>query len=214
MAIRPTFDSISIASSATIFLTKRASSAKIEKERSSLGRGTGFCEITKDEVMRRFLYLLTSIALAACSTPYQSEGFGGGFKEQRIAEDIFIVSARGNAFTGMETIKTYTLRRAAELSVQNGYKFFTIIAGGQDYKIGYITTPSTYQSTTTGSAYGSGNYAYGTAYTYGTYTPATTTSYRKPRASITIKMLNPPLPQGTNVYNAGDLLKYTTNLIK
>ena len=78
-----------------------------------------------------FIYLLATIALVACSTPYQPKGFGGGFEEQQIAADVFIVSARGNAYTSMEVIKTYTLRRSAELSVENGYEYFAIIEGGQ-----------------------------------------------------------------------------------
>lgn len=165
-------------------------------------------------MMRRVCCLLVLLSLSACSTPYQPQGFAGGYREQRISADQYIVSARGNAAASMDTIKTYTLRRAAELSVQNGYRFFTILEGSQDYKTGFITTPGTYRGTTTGSVYGTGNYAYGSTQTQGTYTPGQTTTYRKPRASITIKMLNPPLPPGTNVFNAEEVLTYTSNVVK
>ena len=140
------------------------------------------------------------VLIAACSTPYQSGGFTGGFEEQQLAADTFIVSAKGNAFTSMESIKTYTLRRAAELAVANRYGYFVILEGGEHYKTGVITTPGTYQSTTTGS------------YTSGTYTPGTTTSIEKPRASITVKMFNLPLPEGVNAYDAQEVLKYTSNV--
>ncbi len=140
------------------------------------------------------------ILIAACSTPYQSRGLFGGVQEQQLADDTFIVSARGNAYTSMQSIKTYTLRRAAELAVANGYGYFVILEGGQHYKTGVITSPGTYQSTTTGY------------YTSGTYTPGATTTYEKPRASITVKMFNLPLPEGVNAYDAQEVLKYTSNV--
>src|SRR5690242_7138359 len=72
--------------------------------------------------------------LAACATPtpYQPLGAGnsrasGGFAEQRVAPDLYLVSFTGNTLTSRQRVESYLLFRAAELTLQNGYDSFTIV---------------------------------------------------------------------------------------
>lgn len=72
-------------------------------------------------------------ALPACATPtpYQplgarGTGASGGFSEQRITPNRYLVSFAGNSLTSRQRVETYLLFRAAELTVQNGYDSFTI----------------------------------------------------------------------------------------
>lgn len=72
-----------------------------------------------------------TLGLAACEsgpTPYQPGGNGDrGFSETRIENDRWRISFKGNSLTGRETVETYMLYRAAELTLQNGYDHFTIV---------------------------------------------------------------------------------------
>ncbi|MGO4409849.1 MULTISPECIES: CC0125/CC1285 family lipoprotein [unclassified Brevundimonas] len=71
-------------------------------------------------------------ALAACSTatPYQpmgapsSEG-AGGYSDVQLQPDRWRVTFAGNSLTSRDTVETYLLYRAAELTVQSGYDWFT-----------------------------------------------------------------------------------------
>jgi len=68
--------------------------------------------------------------LAACetATPYQPLQAGtaaaGGFTDQRIESDRFRVTFQGNTLTSRETVETYLLYRAAELTVAQGFDGF------------------------------------------------------------------------------------------
>lgn len=153
------------------------------------------------------------LALGACQTTYKPRDSFGGFEEQQIGKDSFVVSASGNAYTAMETVKIYALRRSAELTIQNGYTHFSIVDGNEETSTSVITDPGRYSSTTYGSAYGYGGTAYGSATTYGTYTPGYSTTYHKPRTSITIKMFNNPEAGTPRLHDAADVLRYTANVV-
>ncbi len=68
------------------------------------------------------------ILLASCSTSYQCQNmFGNGFSETRTSPDSFIVNFQGNSYTKNDRIMKYAVRRASELCLQNGYKYFKIV---------------------------------------------------------------------------------------
>jgi hypothetical protein len=81
--------------------------------------------------------LAASIALAgllsacATATPYQpnipGQATSGGYSEQRIEANRFRVNFAGNSLTSRETVEGYLLYRAAELTVQEGHDWFTIV---------------------------------------------------------------------------------------
>ena len=129
-----------------------------------------------------FILGLVVATLSGCATAYQSKSFTGGYSETQLGDNIFQVSFRGNGYTSRERAADFTLLRSAEVTVENGFRYFVIVESEKGSKVGAYTTPTT--SNTTGSAYGSGNYAYGNA---------TTTTYggqtyfiSKPRATNTI----------------------------
>ena len=74
--------------------------------------------------------LASLIGLAACETgptPYQpAAGAQSGFSDTRIETNRYRISFKGNSVTDKETVETYMLYRAAELTLQNGYDNFTI----------------------------------------------------------------------------------------
>src|SRR3990172_5158619 len=107
--------------------------------------------------------LLLMGLLSGCATAYKREGFTGGNSETQLGENIFQVSFRGNGYTNEIRASNFSLLRSAEVALENGFRYFAIVESAKGSKVSAYTTPTT--SDTTGSAYGSGNYAYGSATT-------------------------------------------------
>lgn len=84
--------------------------------------------------------LVLAAGLSACATPtpYQPNVHGGmssgGFSEVRLEPNRFRVTFTGNSLTSRETVEGYLLFRAAELTVQNGYDWFTVVERDTDKK--------------------------------------------------------------------------------
>ena len=81
--------------------------------------------------MRTLLLALAVGALSACATETayqpagpQSEGYG--YHEQTIEANRVRISFRGNSLTDRETVETYLLYRAAEITLQQGKDYFVI----------------------------------------------------------------------------------------
>lgn len=84
------------------------------------------------------------IALAGCvtSTPYgpAAEGGGYGFSEQRVEENRYRVTFRGNSSTGREQVENFLLFRAAELTVQNGFDHFIVVENETETQRSYTSS--------------------------------------------------------------------------
>ncbi|MFW5659890.1 MAG: CC0125/CC1285 family lipoprotein [Oceanicaulis sp.] len=81
-------------------------------------------------MVRLFAAIGAAATLAACAapTPYQSAQTGAyGYDEQIIEADRFLVSFNGNTLTDRETVETFLLYRAAELTLERGSDHFTIV---------------------------------------------------------------------------------------
>lgn len=73
--------------------------------------------------------------LGACATsaptPYGPAGAGGyGYAETRVESDRYIVTFSGNSSTTAGQAEGYALRRAAELTLQEGYDWFRVARRG------------------------------------------------------------------------------------
>jgi hypothetical protein len=87
--------------------------------------------------MKRVLFAAVAVvalgALAGCetATPYQPLRPGaaqsGGYSDLRLEQDRWRVTFRGNSVTSRETVETYLLYRAAELTVAQGYDWFETV---------------------------------------------------------------------------------------
>lgn len=71
--------------------------------------------------------LLLILAACAVETPYMPSEGRYGYSEQPIEENRFRVTFTGNPSTPRETVQNYLLYRAAELTVQEGFDYFTIV---------------------------------------------------------------------------------------
>ncbi|MFN3521322.1 MAG: CC0125/CC1285 family lipoprotein [Phenylobacterium sp.] len=84
--------------------------------------------------------LAVSALLAACATatPYQPNLPGqkvkGGYSEVRLEPDRYRVTFQGNSLTSRETVEGSLLYRAAELTVAQGYDWFSVVDRNTDRK--------------------------------------------------------------------------------
>lgn len=81
--------------------------------------------------LRHLILSASAAILAACSTttPYQEASKPGGFdgfSQTLIENDRARVTFGGNSVTERETVENYLLYRAAELTVERGYEYFTL----------------------------------------------------------------------------------------
>ena len=104
------------------------------------------------KVIRNLTLMTSLIVLGACATatPYQEASKPGkfdGFSQTVIEQDRARVSFAGNSITDRDTVENYLLFRAAELTVEQGYDYFTL----QERDLEQITR---LRSTGTTSAFG------------------------------------------------------------
>jgi len=90
------------------------------------------------------LSALLALLVGACvsPTPYApAQVFGGlGYSEERLEDGNYRVAFYGNSLTDVETVDAYLLRRAAELTLENGHDYFTIEEGYTDADIRLFST--------------------------------------------------------------------------
>lgn len=94
--------------------------------------------------------LVAATALSACATatPYQPNVPGqqasGGFSEQRIEANRFRVNFAGNSLTSRETVERYLLYRSAEVTVDQGFDWFSLVERETDRRTRTYVNPDPY----------------------------------------------------------------------
>ena len=74
-----------------------------------------------------------AIAVSGCGgyAPYSYWGGNdSGYSDTRLAENRWTVLYRGNQLTDPAKVTDFTLLRAAELTVTNGFRYFVVVAAG------------------------------------------------------------------------------------
>jgi hypothetical protein len=77
-----------------------------------------------------------------------------GFSSTQLDENVFQVSFRGNGYTRHERANDLALRRSAEVALEHGYPFFTIIDGQRYAEHSTWTTPSSSTTNLNATTYG------------------------------------------------------------
>lgn len=82
------------------------------------------------------------VAACATATPYgpAAQGGGYGFSDQRIEDNRYRITFRGNSVTARETVENALLYRAAELTVDLGYDYFIAVENQTEASRSYRTT--------------------------------------------------------------------------
>jgi hypothetical protein len=100
---------------------------------------------------RRLLSLTAALSLAAAlsacetATPYQPLQAGaaqaGGYSDTKIEPNRFKVTFQGNGMTSRDTVETYLLYRAAELTLHEGYDWFETVDRATDKHVDTYADP-------------------------------------------------------------------------
>ncbi|WP_439636026.1 CC0125/CC1285 family lipoprotein [Oceanicaulis sp.] len=81
-------------------------------------------------MLRSITIITLAAVLAGCAggpTPYAPAGDSRyGLTEQQVESDRFRISFSGNSLTDRDTVETYLLYRAAELTLAQGYDYFRL----------------------------------------------------------------------------------------
>jgi hypothetical protein len=142
--------------------------------------------------------LLVLAGCAADPTPYQPATNGYGFSQQQIENNRYRVTFAGNSATSLDTVRSYMLYRAAEITVESGHDYF-------------VVADQNAQSTTTYRGTGSTPFGFGTGFDSGGFGVGFSSFSAYPIDSYTawadIVVGDGPKPAGDlNAYDARDVL--------
>lgn len=85
--------------------------------------------------------LLSACATSTAYAPVGYDGQRGGYAEQRLEGDRYRVSFSGNSVTSREQVEMGLLLRAAEITVENGYDWFSTVERATDRDVRYQAFP-------------------------------------------------------------------------
>jgi len=73
------------------------------------------------------VFLTAILVLDGCATPYQPRGATGGYVDQKIDDNTYVVSFYGNGKTSRDQVFRMWLYRCADLTSQAGYDYFVVL---------------------------------------------------------------------------------------
>lgn len=141
----------------------------------------------------RLMFIGLPFLIIGCTTPYQSTGATGGFGETRLQENVFTVTFRGNGFTENEQVQDFAMLRCAEVTLENGFNYFSIADKSENGQTMLLHSGGSSQ--TYGMVSSMGNTAYGSFNTYNS--PGYSMPVTKHQTTCTIVCFKekPPEPQ-------------------
>jgi hypothetical protein len=84
-------------------------------------------QLTARRLLSTTLLSLTVLSLCSCATPYRPLKGGTGYASAQVASNEFAVRFQGNADTTLERAYDFALLRSAEVTLQNGFHFFSVV---------------------------------------------------------------------------------------
>ena len=83
--------------------------------------------------MKKTYFLCAAcLILVGCASPYQPIAFTGGYSDMKMQDNVFVVTYRGNGYTSDIQAKDFAMLHCAEVTLQNGYKYFAISGPGSE----------------------------------------------------------------------------------
>jgi hypothetical protein len=128
------------------------------------------------------------LAFLGCASPYQREGFRGGYSENEMGSNRWQVTFSGNAFTSESQARSYAFRRAKEVCAENGFSDFEIQNTQDKSKTVQF---GNYNTACTSNYYGQTNSYYGRT----NCQTSTPTIGEKPSSTVVVQCKSQPAPQ-------------------
>lgn len=99
--------------------------------------------------MKKFIAIIpVLLLLVSCATGYHPMSVSGGFEDFRLSEDTYSVKFLGNEYSSRDQAYQYALRRSAEVTKMNGYRYFKILDSASTVNKRTYQTPITETTTT------------------------------------------------------------------
>lgn len=76
--------------------------------------------------IKSFIPAVFVLLLTSCATAYGPNSWTGGYADEKIDEDSYIVSFYGNGYASEERVWNFWIYRCAELTKLNGYDYFSL----------------------------------------------------------------------------------------
>jgi len=152
---------------------------------------------------------LLALGFAGCVSPTlyaPARGAGEGYSEQKIEEDRYRVTFVGNSDTPRETVETYLLYRAAELTLEKGYDAFLVAERRTEATTEYevALAPPVYGVYHHGRGYRPfPYYAYGYPWCYEVRRPVS----REYEATVHVLLRRGPAPDDPRAYDAHEVVQ-------
>lgn len=150
------------------------------------------------------MLFISLLILSGCASPYQKEGLTGGYSDMRVRDNVFRVSFKGNRVTSEQRVIDLAHVRAAEVTLQNGYKYFIILDQGQFVPASPNTTPAT--ANTSGMVNANNYGIFNIGATNGTYAGGKAESFANLRITLTIACFAEKPQTGSLLYDAQQVL--------
>lgn len=78
------------------------------------------------KTVRLVMCIIFAISVMNCSTPYQPLGALGGYSSNQLGDNTYKVLFKGNQHTKAETVFDNLLLRCAEITIEEGHKYFIV----------------------------------------------------------------------------------------
>ncbi len=140
-------------------------------------------------------------ALNGCATTYQKEGLTGGYSEIQLDENVFTIRFQGNGYTSTAKATDFTLLRSAEVAMEHGFKYFSVVDSDAFRANSSYTAPVVHNTTTDVDVRNIGDMYYADVETTTTTTGGQTYNISKPSSSNTIVCYKEK-PKGLFTYSA------------
>ena len=76
--------------------------------------------------MKNIFVIISILLFAGCATQYKADGLTGGYSQIQINEKTWQVTFRGNGYTSNNRAQKFAMRRAAEITIEQGFTHFII----------------------------------------------------------------------------------------
>lgn len=137
---------------------------------------------------RALLYFTIIFCLASCATAYKPNGLTGGYSEMKLNSNTYVVNFRGNGFTSPERVKAMALLRGADLTKQNGFRYFAVMDADDRVNTSYHSTPTTITGNSFGNYFGYNRFGTYSGSSHYTINPGETYAVNRYGSTLTIKM--------------------------
>lgn len=83
--------------------------------------------------------VLVGLGVSGCATAYGPMTEHGGYRDRQVGPNIWTVNFNGNGFSDPQQVKEFALLRSAEVTLQNGYRYFVILGKADETGYSYET---------------------------------------------------------------------------